>query len=148
PRGVGVSGAPGAIGERSTTRPPRTSSRRIDLTWITIRVSSARMRTLPGRTHPVAPFGRSGSSTRYHDGRHAWVRRIAVTAKTVGTWFTFRRPNRRTAGPPGLLKTTAWERTRATSERPPAVVATIAPASQRGGAGFAAGGGGARVGSA
>ena len=49
---------------------------------------------------------------------------------------------------PGLLKTTARERTSATSERPPPVVATTAPASQRGGACFAAGGGGARVGSA
>src|SRR5437868_5982214 len=114
-----------------------------------MRMSSARTRTLCARTHPVAPFGRSGSSTRYHEGRHALVRRIAVTAKTVGTWFTFRRPNRRTADPPGLLKTTARERTRATSERPFPVVAVTAPVSQRGGACFAAaGGGGACAGSA
>ena len=78
-----------------------------------MRVRTRATATCAAGTHAVTPFGRFGTCTRYDEGRQRPSTRTPRIEKIVGTPFTFRRPKRAKARPPGRRETTACERTTA-----------------------------------
>jgi hypothetical protein len=81
-----------------------------------MRVRTGASATSCAGTQPVAPFGRCGSSTRYHVARQPLLRRPS-TPSTIGTRFTFTVARRANGRWPGERNACVGRRTTAAHAR-------------------------------